>query len=240
MAPPAWPHSKIKEIFPDIFFVTGMNKTHHDGVDLQHSRNMIIIRNDDKLSLINTVQLDEAGLSELNSLGKVESVIRIGAFHGRDDAFYIDRYSAKLWALQGMQHDNRKTTDVELVLDGPMPFPNCSLFMFETSITPEGALYISREGGILITCDSIKNWVTKDPFFSEETAKIYKGQGFFGRATVSMEWQKATKVNPADFMRLNSIHFSHLLSAHGEPLLNTAHEDLEVTLKKEFPIENIT
>ncbi len=234
MCPVAYPHSKIKQIFPTIFIVTGMNKTFHDGVDLQHSRNMIIIRNGDKLSLINTVQLDEAGLSELNALGKVENVIRIGSFHGRDDAFYLDHYSAKLWALPGMQHANNKITDIELVPDGTMPFPECSLFVFETRLHPEGALHIAQEGGILITCDSVKNWVTKDQFFSDETAEIYKGQGFFGRATVSREWQQATNVNPTDFTRLNSIKFNHLLSAHGEPLLNTAHEALEETLKREF------
>jgi hypothetical protein len=234
MAPPVWPHSKIEEIFPNIFFVTGMNKTQHEGVDLQHSRNMIIIRNDNKLSLINTVKLDDAGLSELDALGKVENVIRIGSFHGRDDAFYIDHYSAKLWAIKGMQHENNKITDIELVPDGLMPFPKCSLFVFETSLYPEGVLHIAQEGGILITCDSIKNWVVKDQFFNEETAKIYNDQGFFGRATVSTVWQQATKVKPSEFIRMNSIEFCHLLSAHGEPLLDTAHKDLEATLKREF------
>lgn len=229
-----WPHSKIKEIFPDVFFVTGMNKTSHDGVDLQHSRNMIIIRNDNKLSLINTVKLNDNGLADLDALGKVENVIRIGAFHGRDDTFYLDRYSAKLWAIQGMTHENGKMTDIELIPNGLMPFPGCTVFVFNTSIHPEGILHIDKAGGILITCDSVKNWIEEDQFFSEETAKLYKGQGFFGRATISSIWQQATKVQASDFSRLDSIPFRHLLSAHGEPLFNTAHEDLKNTLKKEF------
>ena len=33
---PAWPHGEIKQIFDDIFFVSGINKTVHDGVELQH------------------------------------------------------------------------------------------------------------------------------------------------------------------------------------------------------------
>jgi len=84
MYSPIWPHSEIKEIFPNVFFVMGTNITTHNDVELQHSRNMIILRNDDKLSLINTVRLDDTGLMALDALGKVENVIRIGAFHGME------------------------------------------------------------------------------------------------------------------------------------------------------------
>ncbi len=51
MYSPAWTHSEIKEIFPNIFFVTGTNITHHDNTELQHSRNMIIIRDNGKFHL---------------------------------------------------------------------------------------------------------------------------------------------------------------------------------------------
>ena len=233
----AWTHSDVKEIFPNIFFVTGVNKTSYEGVELQHSRNMVIIRDaTNKLSLINTVRLDDNGLATIDSLGKVENIIRIGAFHGRDDAFYLDRYHAKLWALKGMKHDNNRFTDIELVLGGPMPFPNCSLFIFETSSYPEGVLHIAQENGIIITCDSIKNWVEPDQFFSLETAKLYEEQGLFGTATISNVWKQACNVQASDFLRLNSLEFRHLLSAHGEPLLNNAHEQVAKTIKQEFGV----
>jgi hypothetical protein len=78
---------------------------------------MVIIRNGHQLSLINTVRLDDAGLAVLDRLGKVTNVVRIGAFHGRDDAFYLDRYGAKLWALPGMKHQDDRSTDVTTVVD---------------------------------------------------------------------------------------------------------------------------
>ena len=133
MYSPAWPHGKIKAIFPNIFFVTGTNITQHNNAEVQHSRNMIVVRDDNTLSLINTVRLNEQGLSALEALGQVKNIIRIGAFHGRDDAFYLNRYRAKLWALNNMIHDNGKITDVILAPNGPMPFPNSSVFIFETS-----------------------------------------------------------------------------------------------------------
>ncbi|HNB62256.1 MAG TPA: transporter associated domain-containing protein, partial [Saprospiraceae bacterium] len=52
--------------------------------------------------------------------------------------------------------------------DGQMPFPDCSLFVFETSIHPEAILHVNRMDGVLITCDSVKNWTYIDEFFSEE------------------------------------------------------------------------
>lgn len=231
---PAWPHTDIQEIFPDIFFVMGMNKTHYNGMDLQHSRNMIIVRHDNKLSLINTVRLNDKGLAALAKLGKVENVIRIGSFHGRDDVFYLDNYPAKLWAIKGMEHANNKTADIELTPNGQMPFPDCSFFLFETAIFPEGILHINKHDGILITCDSVKNWLAPDTFFSDDTAQLYKRQGYFGSATISNVWKQATDVQASDIARLKLLSFRHLISAHGEPLLNDAHEKLLKTISLEY------
>lgn len=234
---PVWPHTEIKEVFPNIFYVMGTNITKHDNLEFQHSRNMIVIRDNHTLSLINTVRLDNEGLAALDSLGKVENIIRIGIFHGRDDAFYLDRYEhAKLWALEGMQHQNDRLSDVLLVPNGKMPFTGCSFFKFETSVQPEGILHIAREGGILVTCDSIKNWVSADQFFSADSAKLYQEQGFFGAATISKVWQDACKVQASDFIRLKFLTFKHLLSAHGEPLLNNAYEAVMETIKKEYTV----
>ncbi|MBI2792514.1 MAG: hypothetical protein HYX61_11195 [Gammaproteobacteria bacterium] len=234
---PAWAHGELQEIFPNIFFVMGTNITTHEGVELQHSCNMVVVKHGNELTLINTVRLNDKGLAALDNVGHVTNVVRIGAFHGRHDAFYLDRYSAKLWALKGMQHANEKITDVELTPQSQMPFPNCALFVFETSIHPEGILHLNQEGGILITCDSVKNWTAIDEFFSEQTGKLYENLGFLGTATISKIWQQACQIQAQDFARLKLLSFKHLLSAHGEPLLKVADEKLAKTIKQEFKIE---
>jgi hypothetical protein len=231
---PAWPHGEITEIFPNIFYVMGTNITKYNNIEFQHSRNMIIIRDNDKLSLINTMRLNPQSLAALDSLGKVENIIRIGAFHGRDDEFYLDSYDAKLWALAGMQHQNNRLADVLLKPNGAIPFTDCSVFIFETSQHPEGILHIAKAGGILVTCDSIKNWVSADQFFSDDSAKFYEKQSYFGIATISNVWKQACQVQSADFVRLKSLKFKHLLSAHGEPLLNNAYEAVTKTIQQEY------
>lgn len=65
-----WHHGDIREIFQDVFFLTRTNKIHFAGEDIQTSRNMTIIRNGSKLTLLNTVSLSNKGLRKLDLLGK--------------------------------------------------------------------------------------------------------------------------------------------------------------------------
>lgn len=233
---PAWPHGDIQEIFPDLFFVTGTNKVQHEGVNIQTSRNMVIVRNGYELTLINTVRLNEEGLKKLDKLGKVTNIVRIGAFHGRDDAFYKSQYpSSKLWILKGMTYDNSLKADLELVADGKMPFPGCSLFVFETSDLPEGILHIAKEGGILITCDSIQNITCTDQFYSQETTKSFYDQGLVKPANISQIWLGATNTKGSDFEKLlKNMSFCHIITAHGAPLINKAHEQVSETFSRVF------
>ena len=74
--PPAAPHGPLVEVFPDLFLVTGTMKL--PGVmPVRFSRNMTVVREGERLVLVNTVRLDEAGLAALDKLGKVTDVVRI-------------------------------------------------------------------------------------------------------------------------------------------------------------------
>ncbi len=233
------PHKEIEKIFEHVYYVIGTSVTEHEGAVIQHSSNMTILRHGNELTLINTIQLDAAGLKQLDALGTVKNIVRLGAFHGQDDAFYQHKYKAKLWSLKGMKEDcgagGPTHMDVEMRVGGPMPFPGCSLFVFESAAFPEGTLLIAQEGGILITCDSVKNWLDVDPFFNAETAKMHKETDMIGPAAISF-WANACSVKASDFLRLLQLPFRHLLSAHGAPLLNTAHEQLAGSVKRQFGV----
>jgi hypothetical protein len=233
---PAWPHGNICQIFQDVFFVTGTNKIHHEGIDIQTSRNMTIVRSGSELTLINTVRLNDEALQKLDALGVVTNIVRIGAFHGRDDAFYQNQYPhAKLWALRGATYESSLKANQDLTPGGLMPFPDCSLFVFETSTQPECILHIEREGGILVSCDSIQNITSLDEFYSPETAKSFEEQGLVRSANITSIWLGATSTKASDFERLlKSFTFQHLLTAHGPPLLNHAYEQVTQTVQRVF------
>lgn len=229
------PHGKINEVLPNVYMVTGTNTTRHDGVDIQTSRNMVIIKENDALTLINTVRLNEEGLAALDKLGEVKHVARIGAFHGYDDAFYVDRYKPKFWAVKGMKHENDLLTDAVLTNDGPLPFSNCTVFNFETTEHPECMLlYKTDAGTILITCDSIQNWTKQDPYFSDETYTSFKQQGLIAEANIPDTWIGACKPKADEMAKIKTLNFQFLLSAHGTPLKEEAYEKVCSSIKLKF------
>lgn len=231
---PAWPHGALREAFPDVFYVVGTNKTHYDGVDLQTSRTMVVLREAGALTLLNTVRLDDDGLRALEGLGQVRDVVRLGAFHGRDDPFYCDRYGAALWALPGVVHADGRATDRSLMAGGPFPAPDGEVFVFATARHPEAAVLLAREGGILVTCDAIQNWTRVDEFFSPSCGELFAAQGLIRPANVPSTWLHACEPGEEDFRRLLALRFRHLISGHGEPLRDEAHARVAASVAAVF------
>lgn len=234
--PPALPHSKLEEVFPDVFFITGTMKTALMGDDWHFSRNMIVVRSGDALTLINSVRLDDSGMAQLNALGCVVNVVKIGSLHGHDDAFYKLCYGAKLWGLAGMRHEHGVTADKELFPGGEMPFTGCSVFVFHTTKLPEGILHIDRAGGILVACDSLQNWVKPDKFFSEKSRRMMTEMGFFQASNLGPFWMRINEPQAQDFLRLRELSFRHALCGHGEPLRDTAREAYMERFRRVFGI----
>jgi hypothetical protein len=233
---PAMPHGDIEEVFDGVFFVTGTMRSTVGGTPCQYSRNMTIVRDQGALTLVNAVRLDDAGLAALDALGKVTNVVKLGAMHGLDDAFYVDRYRARLWTLPGLEHESGLATDVALVPGGEMPFAGCSLFAFETSSKPEGILRLDRDGGILIAVDALQNWLGPDRFFDDATAALLREFGFFQPANIGPGWRRAFNPQGSDFARVAQLSFRHVLCAHGEPLRDTAQAAFADRFQREFGV----
>jgi hypothetical protein len=231
---PAWPHGPLHEFLPDLHFVMGTNRVHHAGVDLQTSRTMLVVRAGTDLSLVNTVRLDAAGLAALDALGTVKHIIRLGAFHGRDDPFYRDHYGAELWTLPESAHGDGRGPDCVLGEDSVLPLSGARLHVFRSAKHPEAALLLPHQGGVLVTCDAIQNWSHVDPFFSAETGNMFKAQGLIREANVPATWVGACEPKRDDFERLLELEFRHLVSAHGEPLLEHAHARVRESVARVF------
>jgi len=220
--PAQLPHGSFQEIFPDVFFLTGQIKVPSDPVS-EFSRNMVVIRDAGTLTLVNSIRLDEAGLLALDALGTVHNIVKLGGFHGRDDAFYLDRYDAELWAPEGMTYSRGESTD-RLLSDGQMgPVSGSAAFVFDTPKMPEAMLLLDWHGGILLTCDSFQNTLGPDEYFNVAATEFKRRLGFFKKAVVGPGWRKFAQPYQSDLERVLDLRFSHLLSAHGEPLLDDAY-----------------
>ena len=228
------PHGPIQEVFEDIFFVTGTMKNEFFGSMWQFSRNMIIVRENGKLSIFNSVRLNDEGLSELESLGELTNVVRLGDMHGVDDPFYRDRYQAEFWALPGMGIQEGLKVDKELSESGELPVSDASLFVFKTVQRPECIIRLDREGGIMIACDSLQNWEEPNEFFKDDTIETMKGMDFFKMANLGPAWMHGSQPKAEDFIRLKEIEFRHALCGHGTPLLDIAQEHYHKTFDTIF------
>lgn len=216
---PAWPHGELTPFLAELWYVMGTNRVHHAGVDLQTSRTMLVVRDGARLTLVNTVRLDDGGLHQLEALGTVTDIVRLGAFHGRDDAFYRDRYAARLW-----QSGER----------AELPIAGAVAHSFATSRHPEAALLLERDGGVLVTCDAVQNWSEIDQFFSAETGQSFEAAGLIRPVNIPSTWLEACQPERSDFELLLALPFRHLVTAHGPPRLDDAHDLLAQRTREVF------
>lgn len=225
---PRAPHGPITEVFPGVFFVTGGFKF---NAALSITRNMTIVRQGTELVLVNSVRLSPEGEAELDKLGKVTQLVRIGAFHGLDDPYYVDRYAPTTWAPPGGKVGGKPAT--RELTPSASPIAASTVFDFEHGKHREVALVLEQDGGILLTCDSYQHWTS----FAgcSLVAKAMLPVMGFGPTVIGGPWTKA--MGPEirkDFDRLRDVDFRHLVPAHGTVLRDDAKTGLTNAMAKRF------
>lgn len=239
--PPASPHGELQEVFPDVFFVTGSVNLAMKPLSMRFSRNMTVLRHDGALTLINTVRLNEQGLAALDALGKVEHIVRVAGFHGMDDPFYKDRYGARVWCVQGQVYaqgfDNLKSepqtyfaADESMDAQTELPCPGAKLVLLPGKV-PEAVLLLERDGGILVTGDSLQNWATADRFFSLPAKLMMRMMGFIKPHNLGPGWLKQAQPDLNAVRGLLDLPFDHVLPAHGQAVVGGARQAYEPVIR---------
>jgi hypothetical protein len=224
--PAPLPHGPIRELFPDVFSVTGSFRI---APLLTITRNMTVVRRGGGLTVLNSVRLDEATEAELAKLGKVEHVVRVGQFHGMDDPYYVHRFGATLWAPPR----TRGADGARDLRPGETPIEGSTVMLFEHAKAAEAVVILDVDGGAIVTCDAYQNWTTFDGCSAVGKVTI-KVMGF-GPTHIGKPWFKA--VGPgvkADFERLLEMPWRHLVPAHGTVLCDTAKDGLRDAMKRRF------
>ena len=227
-------HGELQEVFPDVFWLRGTYRMWPGGTI---SRNMTVIREGQRLTVINSVRLDPEEEAKLDALGRVEHVIRLGSFHGCDDRYYVHRYGATLWSQAAQVHEGGLKTDRELVDGGSLPFARARVLGLEHSKRPEAVIVLERHGGILISCDAVQNFV--DFSMCSPLCKLMLlGMGFRKPANIGpgyrmMAEDKNRPLAP-DFHRILDQRWKHLVPAHGVVLRDSAHAAFRATVERTY------
>ena len=237
--PPAQPHGALREVFPGVFFVTGTVGM-PGPLPVRFSRNMTVVREGERLTLINSVRLSEEGLRALDALGKVTDVLRLAGFHGMDDPFYKDRYGAKVWAVKGQRYvtgfnvrapKTYFTPDVEMDADTALPLAGAKLYLFGTE-PPEAILVLDRDGGVAVSGDSLQHWHQTDAYFSFVGGLMMKLMGFIRPFNVGPGWLKQAKPGADALRGVLGLRFEHLLPAHGDVIQGGACERYRASIER--------
>jgi hypothetical protein len=219
-------HGPIREVFPDVFFVTG---EFHFAPGMAIPRNMTIVRHGGELVAINSVRLSPEGERELEQLGQLKHVIRTGFYHGSDDRYFAHRFGAKLWAREGTG------TGYEALTSDHSPLPDARIFAFEQAKQPEVVVLLERHGGICVPCDSYQNWTEETFAGCSLLAKWMTRAMGFRPTIIGGPWLKAMgRGVHADFERLLEAPFQHLMPAHGSVLELDAKRGLATAIQHRF------
>jgi len=207
------------------------------GRGMRISRNMTLLRHDGELTAINAVRLSRAGEEQMEELGKLTHLVRLGNFHGLDDRYYVDRFGAKFWCQAESILYSDPPPD-ELLHPGiSLPIPDVELFFFEHTRRPECALLVNRDSGILVTCDSLQHWGDRR-YCSLLVRLMLPFIGFRQRTLIGPLWLKYMTPTGArlevDFKRLLELPFNHLVNAHGSLLRDNAHTEAAAAVQRAF------
>lgn len=228
--PPAHPHGDLAEVLPGLFFVTGTVKMTRP-MPASFSRAMTVVKDGERLVLVNSVRLDEAGLAVLDALGKVTDVIRLAGNHGSDDPFYRERYGAKVWAVKDSPYmpgfdakaEPYFEPDVRFDAASTLPIAGAQVHVFR-SRPPEALLLLPAHGGTVVAGDALQNWAGPDEYFSWVGRLMMRLMGFFEPHNVGPGWLAQCKPPPEDLRAVLDLSFENVLPSHGAPVIGGARE----------------
>lgn len=229
-----YPHGKVEKIDDNIFMVRGSIKM---NPVMRITRNMAIVRQEDELSLINPIRVSPEVELQIEALGKIKHLVRLGAFHGVDDSYYSKKYSASMWSQPNGTTYTAPPINNEISAGGELPFLNAEVIVFNGSVQPECALLVRVGKGLLLSCDAIQNY--GDYSYNSLIARLLMPLIGFPRTTiVGPIWLKfMTPENQSlegEFRKLLALKFDKLLAAHGTLLETGAHAAVEKAINKAF------
>jgi len=229
--PPALPHGDIREVLAGIYFVTGTIAM-PGPLPIRFSRNMTILREGDRLVLVNSIRLGDEGLAALDTLGKVTDVIRLAANHGMDDPFYRDRYKARVWAVSGQRYTAGFNTSAPEVYFEPdvaiderteLPLAGARLYTIRSK-PPEGLLVLERHGGTIVSGDCLQHWAEPDAYFSFLGKAMMKMMGFIRPHNVGPGWLKQGKPPKEELRGILDLEFANVFTSHGAAVVGGARD----------------
>lgn len=233
--PPADFHLPLRECFPGVWLASSRIAMKIPlGLKITFSRNMVAVLTDEGWVLLNPVRLGAEAEAELLARAPIRHAVRLGTFHGRDDAYYVDKFGAGFWGVPGQCSYAEPKYTHEIREDAALPIAGARAVIFRSASHGECAVHLPHLR-LLVTCDSVQNY-DNDPLVSPLGRLVMRPMGFFTPCVIGPIWLKA--VTPpggsmrADFERVLALDFDNLIGGHGTPKVGGAKEALRRNVAK--------
>lgn len=233
--PPALYHLPLRECFPGVWLASSeISMVIPLKLQIRFSRNMVAVRGADGWVLLNPVRLSESAEAALLEKAPFAHAIRLGGLHGRDDAYYVEKFGAAFWAASGVQTYAEPKITHEITEDGPFPIPGARVVIYKSATLAECAVLLPQHR-LLLTCDSVQHY-ENDTLISTLGKVVMVPMGFFTPCVIGPIWLK--NFTPpggslrADFERVLALDFDNLISAHGTPKIGGAKQALAKNVAK--------
>lgn len=222
------PHQTITQNFENIYSLTGSMQLF--GI-FKYSRNMVILKEGNKLCLVNPVRLNEAEEEKLLNMGTIYSVLKLGRLHSVDVPYYMEKFSPKLWtsSKDSFVQSRNYNIDIDLEKNNSLPFMNMQIYSFKTSKENEAVAFLPQNNGILLSCDALVNMKKVDPMANwlvRTLSKLLPEPTYIGP-----NWYKAMKPLRRDFHKVLEFKFDKMIPAHGSVLKDNASKKISLYLE---------
>jgi hypothetical protein len=223
--PPAERHLPLREVFPRVWLASSeVRQRLALGLTIRFGRNMVAVLADDGWVLFNPVRLSDAAEQQLLAQGPVRHAVRLGTYHGRDDAYVVERFGAQFWCVPGVHEFPEPEGTKAITEGGPFPLPGATVVIFKAATRAECAVFVPQHR-LLLTCDSVQHY-ERDPMLSPLARVVMYPMGFFTPCVIGPLWLRWTtpsgRSQRADFERILALDFDHLIGGHGTPKLGGA------------------
>jgi len=121
--------------------------------------------------------------------------------------------------------------DVRLSAMDALPIDGASLKVFGSATPPEAICRLDRDGGILITGDSLQHTPVPDEFFNFPAKIMMKKMGFFRPYNVGPGWLQFAHPAADDVRSILEMEFDHVLPGHGAPVIGGAKEKFRTAIE---------
>lgn len=223
--PPAEHHLPLREVFPGVWLASSVVTQNIGlGLKIRFGRNMVAVRIDAGWVLINPVRLSAAAEQQLLAQGPILHLVRLGTYHGRDDAYYAERFQPAFWCVPGVHAHPAPQPEHAIVEQGAFPIPGAQVVVFDAATRAECAVCLPQHR-LLLTCDAVQHY-EHDPLLSPLARVVMWPMGFFTPCVIGPLWLKWTTPRGgsqrAAFERILALDFDHLIGGHGTPKIGGA------------------